>query len=284
MRPRREHYPALLDTSANRLVHQVWFDLGKGPDPVGPEFLEARSSVDRYLAGSGWVVVQWDEEGALELLSELYPGYLAVYRGYPHAIQRVDAVRYFALHAFGGWYADMDYHATRSWRALDDWLEPARAYFVESCHGLLGRHVSNALMFADRHPSVRAFLKSKLLDQLGPRSRPSWWHTRHVFVMQSTGPGLVSDAYSAARGRVAKKLPRPMFNPCSACDSGRSCARKIASGSVFAYHGNCGSWEDSDSGWALWFYCRSRQVWAAAVASVVLLLLALAAAVAARRR
>jgi len=40
----------------------------------------------------------------LQLIRDKYPWFLKTFKGYPHSIQRADALRYFVLHEFGGIY------------------------------------------------------------------------------------------------------------------------------------------------------------------------------------
>lgn len=50
----------------------------------------------------------WTDQSARDFIAKEYPWFLASYDSYPHTIQRVDALRYFALHTYGGIYLDLD--------------------------------------------------------------------------------------------------------------------------------------------------------------------------------
>jgi len=39
-----------------------------------------------------------------QLIRDKYPWFLGTFKGYPHGIQRADALRYFVLHEYGGVY------------------------------------------------------------------------------------------------------------------------------------------------------------------------------------
>ena len=43
-----------------------------------------------------------------EFIEKMYPWFLKTYDGYTQEIMRIDAVRYFILHYFGGIYLDID--------------------------------------------------------------------------------------------------------------------------------------------------------------------------------
>ncbi|GAA3367974.1 hypothetical protein GCM10020367_64420 [Streptomyces sannanensis] len=51
----------------------------------------------------------WTDADNRAFLQEHYPWFLPVYDGYPEAIMRADAIRYFLLDHFGGLYADLDF-------------------------------------------------------------------------------------------------------------------------------------------------------------------------------
>ena len=50
----------------------------------------------------------WTDETARAFMVANYPEHVPNYDAYPHAIQRVDAARYFILFHFGGIYLDLD--------------------------------------------------------------------------------------------------------------------------------------------------------------------------------
>ena len=55
----------------------------------------------------------WTDKDARRLIETKYTWFLDIYDGYPHQIQRADAVRYFILFEYGGIYADLDYECLR---------------------------------------------------------------------------------------------------------------------------------------------------------------------------
>jgi len=247
------------------LVHQIWFDLGAGPHPEAlPKFARARASLREHLDDK-WLVLQWGKGAAAEVARMCgVLAYAAMYAGYPLDIQRIDCVRYLLLCILGGWYVDMDFHAARSWDARASALSSsARVHFVESQHCVLGLGVvSNSLIYAPRSAESAKFFVGVLLPLLLQNRIWRDYQNRHMYVMASTGPAVVSRAYRAglATGLTAK-LPRSIWNPCSACMTDGECESAVASsGSVVAFHGNAGSWEENDSSALMKGYCSSTDI------------------------
>jgi len=56
-----------------------------------------------------WEYILWTDEMNRNFIGEHFPSFLAIYDSYPHSIQRVDAVRYFVLYKYGGFFIDMDF-------------------------------------------------------------------------------------------------------------------------------------------------------------------------------
>jgi hypothetical protein len=57
---------------------------------------------------SDWKFVWWTDEDIRWLVHTHYPSFVKVWEGLPHTIMKADTARYFILHRYGGFYADMD--------------------------------------------------------------------------------------------------------------------------------------------------------------------------------
>lgn len=67
-----------------------------------------------------WEYTLWTDADNRRLIADRYPWFLSTYDSYPRDIQRVDAAKYFILHAYGGVYLDMD---TECLRPIDPLIE-----------------------------------------------------------------------------------------------------------------------------------------------------------------
>ena len=85
-----------------RILHQTY-----KVDQIPQPWLEAQASCVSLLDGN-WTYMFWTDQRAQEFLTQHYPWFLPCYQSYPYNIQRADAIRYFALHHYGGFYIDLD--------------------------------------------------------------------------------------------------------------------------------------------------------------------------------
>ncbi|WDQ17796.1 glycosyltransferase family 32 protein [Rhodopirellula sp. P2] len=88
--------------SIPKILHQTWKD-----EDVPEDFSECVQSWRTHHPD--WQVRLWTDQDNRQLIAKEYAWFLETYDGYPTAIQRADAIRYFILHRFGGMYADLDF-------------------------------------------------------------------------------------------------------------------------------------------------------------------------------
>ncbi|KAH6639841.1 nucleotide-diphospho-sugar transferase [Boeremia exigua] len=121
----------------------------------------------------------WNETDAHDLIATEYSWFLPTYETYKHPIQRVDALKYFALYHFGGIYMDLDIACRRP-------LEPLLqfpAWFPEASP--LG--VNNDLMAsAPQHPILLEMTRAL------PRRNQNLLFP-YLTIFWSTGPQFASD-------------------------------------------------------------------------------------------
>lgn len=88
------------------MIHQTWKDTD-----VPPEWQKWADSW--RIQHPGWGYRLWTDADNRAFLQEHYPWFLPVYDGYPEAIMRADAIRYFLLDHFGGLYVDLDFECLK---------------------------------------------------------------------------------------------------------------------------------------------------------------------------
>ncbi|WP_326601725.1 glycosyltransferase [Streptomyces sp. NBC_01800] len=88
------------------MIHQTWKDAD-----VPPEWQKWADSW--RIHHPGWGYRLWTDADNRAFLQEHYPWFLPVYDGYPEAIMRADAIRYFLLDHFGGLYVDLDFECLK---------------------------------------------------------------------------------------------------------------------------------------------------------------------------
>jgi mannosyltransferase OCH1-like enzyme len=120
----------------------------------------------------------WTDASSRDFIAKEYPWFLETFDGYPYAIQRADAIRYFVLHHYGGVYLDLDIGCLRR-------VDPLLVYPI-----ILPRTipvgVSNDLMFAEKgHPFMTQTIHNLVMFDNN-------WLINYPTVMFSTGPMFLS--------------------------------------------------------------------------------------------
>jgi hypothetical protein len=204
------------------ILHQIWL---QGADEIPPRYLPYRETW--LQAHPDWQVELWDDARIIDLLVDRYPEHLALYTGYPNLVQRVDAAKYFILHALGGFYTDMD---TECVRPLDDAVR--RFELVLSAAGPRpdGRAPSLTMILATMGSFVtppyinngtigsipgHAFWPD-VFAALHQSAARRWFHPHEMHISKSTGPAFLTAVFRRSRfaGDARALLADPlMFDP-----------------------------------------------------------------------
>ena len=150
-----------------------------------------------------FIVMLWTDIENRKLVELYYSDFLDKYDTYPYNIQRVDAVRCFYLHRYGGIYSDLDIAPLRSfetvltsynnevlllsdvgsWSGIRDWSKGSllSAYINSKARS------TNMLMISKPKSKFWDLVKSKLENPEIP-----WFaFTRHFYIMCTTGPFVI---------------------------------------------------------------------------------------------
>lgn len=176
---------------------------------------------------------------------EHYPWFLATYRAYPYAIQRVDAVRYFILHRLGGLYLDLDVGCRRRL----DFLR--RANFTAPLTYPVG--ISNDVMAS----APGSAFATRAIHELTRWRRKLAVH--YVTVMFSTGPMFLTVQYAlskAARRGVAA-IPPATYG------------KYDATGDAAFFHLHGSSWHGGGAPAVFWLDAHRGKLALLALAAVV---------------
>jgi mannosyltransferase OCH1-like enzyme len=167
-----------------RIIHQTWknHDI---PEAFG------KMALSWQEMHKDWEYLFWTDEMNRNFIKEHFGFFLHVYDNYPFPIQRVDAVRYFLLFKYGGFYIDMDFECLAN---IDPITRDSSCVFgkepVEHCirHGK-DYIISNAFMGAV--PNFHFFdrICTELQKNKQVTDRPN------DAILESTGPFMLSDLY-----------------------------------------------------------------------------------------
>ena len=89
------------------MIHQIWFDLGKGNAPLEPNGIE---SMKHYCKINNWEYKLWSQHEADNIINNMSARIQHIWRHLPHAITKVDFFRYILMYKFGGMYFDIDFN------------------------------------------------------------------------------------------------------------------------------------------------------------------------------
>nr|WP_244257964.1 glycosyltransferase [Streptomyces sp. Tu 2975] len=169
------------------LIHQTWKD-----SDIPAEWQEWADSW--RLNHPDWGYRLWTDADNRAFLEEHYPWFLPIYDGYPEAIMRADAIRYFLLDHFGGLYVDMDFECLQSVSGILD----GRA-LVLGCEP----DVHTRLLLARRRGFDRIVGNAFIASRPG---HPFWTHVHRQLVsahklpstLDATGPFFLTRAVDSA--------------------------------------------------------------------------------------
>jgi inositol phosphorylceramide mannosyltransferase catalytic subunit len=164
-----------------KIIHQIFF---QGEAAVPENYRRYHQTV--LQNHPHWEHQFWDEAKAREFMESNYSWFLPIFDAYPHDIQRRDAIRYFILYHYGGFYLDMDVECLKP---LDNLL----ADFELVLSKLVG--FSNAIMGSiPKHP-----LWLKVFEELEKRQHNLDNKTMPLYVGYSTGPIMLNDCVVAGK-------------------------------------------------------------------------------------
>lgn len=98
------------------MLHQIWFDLGKGSSPP----IQYRERMQRMCDMNPDLHYKlWDLSEATSLVQKT-PLFQRIWTDFPHGINRADFFRYVLMYHYGGCYFDLDFVCARPIKTLYD--------------------------------------------------------------------------------------------------------------------------------------------------------------------
>jgi len=172
-----------INDSIPKILHQTW----KTEEIPERYKVFQKTFLDQHQR---WTYKMWTDEDNEKLIATHYPWFLEYYKGYPHAIQRADAARYFILYHHGGVYADLDMQCLT---ALDPLLQQIGGVIVGQegqMHSDGTQRIGNAIIFSSAHHPFWLHVFQGLIEahaKSDPRKIGS------VFI--TTGPSFLHEIY-----------------------------------------------------------------------------------------
>lgn len=246
-------------TKIPKVIHFIWFQnlypTHEGISQIPTSGSHAPDMCRKY--NPSYEVKMWNASTARTFLADYYEWFLPTYDGYRYPIQRIDALKYFALYHYGGVYMDLDIACRRP---LDPLLM-FPAWFPEASP--LG--VNNDLMAARRgHPIVERMTK-----RLEAKNKN--WLFPYLTIFWSTGPQFGSDILrewvegapeAAKKGESTVLLRQKKETYANICLSDSDNAFFVlpqiyySESHTFFGHSPGGTWHGGDVAVVLWFVER----------------------------
>ncbi|MHC5717413.1 MAG: glycosyltransferase family 32 protein [Nostoc sp.] len=214
-------------TKIPKIIHQIFF-LGEAAIPE--KYRRYHQTVLHHHPD--WEHQFWDEARARKFMADNYSWFLPIFDAYPHKIQRFDAIRYFILHHYGGFYIDMDIECLKP---LDDLLADFEL--------VLSKLVcfSNAIMGSvPGHP-----LWLKVFEELQKRKDNSAQNTMPYYVGYSTGPIMLNHSVVVSKfheSPTVRICPGYIFEPGAPMELNGKIFKSQPSSETYTIHHMITSW------------------------------------------
>lgn len=236
------------DSSVPRIVMQTWKDTNI-PEAWKPSI----QSIQRHM--KGWNHVLMTDKDNRHFVEAYFPEFLPVYDGFKHGIQRADAIRYMWLYVNGGVYMDLDFELTAT---IDHLFSGGGDLYLMRSSNFPSSYTNSFMASSPRHPFWLEVL-SRMRETV--ESPPLWAIGKHLEVMMSTGPGMLSSVLGETVHEYVT-LPYKVLSPENICcigDDEYGLLRKLPGS----------SWAGWDTIIGNWIHCNTRTV----IALVIIIVL-----------
>jgi inositol phosphorylceramide mannosyltransferase catalytic subunit len=155
-----QHHSGQQFTEIPRRIFQTW--KVRAPLPAAFEFWS--STIKEHNEDYEYVI--WDDADNRQFVATYYPWFIDKYNSYEKEIFRVDAVRYFELFHFGGFYLDLDVECLQP---LDRYLPDHDVLVGQMGHdAAFANSIPNAIMASKPRQEFWLYVMSQLMA--GPTS------------------------------------------------------------------------------------------------------------------
>lgn len=235
-----------------RLIMQTWKN-----EVVPEKWSSSPTSITRFMPE--WDYVLMTDELNEKFVRENFPQYLDIYLSFPYAIQRADVIRYMWLYVNGGVYLDLDYELTEP---LDQLFTSGSGLYLMTSSNLSSYFTNSFMASIPGHP----FWLEVLEEMKELYYHPPWWAIgKHLSVMMSTGPGLLTQAARKTK-HIHTLLPQRLVCPQTICKE-----HIQEQGILKPLEGS--SWGGYDTHCYNWVYCNQREFAALLLAAILIIIL-----------
>lgn len=193
-----------------KIIHKIWFNFSGKPQGEHPKEDHQKYEKECQQLNNDYTIMYWNENDANEFIKNYYSFFYPYFMSYPLKIQKVDSLRYFILYHYGGIYLDMDIKCHKKLPTFH------KLSLVEDNNLLNPLNLNNFIMVSPKNHSFWKMVFSYLIKN----HKKKWWHNNFSYVLYSTGPGMLEQAYKEFSKQFPNEiqiLNRYEFNPYDAC-------------------------------------------------------------------
>lgn len=195
-----------------------------------------------------WDYTLLSDEDCLNFVKDYFPRYIDLYESCKYQIQKADIIRYMWLYHHGGMYMDADYEIIKPLDSL--FYTDSELYLIKSPN--FGSSYTNSFMAS----KARCSFWLDVLEEVNKRSksREFWAKGKHLEVMMTTGPGMLSEVIKKTR-HIYTIIPTNLINPKGICQ------HNTGKDDRYYLHPLEGSsWGGLDTMTMNWCYCNGNQI------------------------
>jgi len=200
-----------------------------------------------------WLVLLWTDGDSAEWMETHFPWFMPTYNSYPYHIERIDALRYFLMYAYGGVYVDIDFEC----------VEPLSRYMhmMSRPLGVISPDnsgVSNSMLASVPGHHFWEYCMNDLIPSAQRTAYFSFF--KHDHVINTAGPGYIGVAVAKNGSKEVCTFSKDLFAPCDFCqESCNTCDN------CFTIHHYAKIWNNWTSNVTNWFQCNPEYFVVAAV-------------------
>lgn len=235
----------MIQDKVPKIIHKIWFNFKNTVQGETPPEQHLFSEIECRRINKDYNIMFWNEQKANDFIKAQYPFFYSYFMRYPKKIQKVDALRYFLLHHYGGVYMDSDIRCLKRLRNFDN-----KVYLVQDSNSLNPIKFNNFFMASPAGHPFWEVVFQKLIENFDKR----WYHNDFFFVLYSTGPGMLTQAYNryVFPSEISMLSPSE-FNPCDACG-------KCSISNAYIIHDGTGLWTATADSILRWVYCNLQHI------------------------
>ena len=196
----------------------------------------------------------WTDTDIDDFVKTNFPDYVDMMNNFKYKIQKIDTIRYMWLYKFGGIYVDMDIQSILPIEKLLSFFEGTYDYDI-----LLAKTLNSV----DKVVLTNSFMVSKpnnnfwidVLNNIKKNNVPWWCIGKHLEVMYSTGPCMITKMYNDTNYKIGI-IPSEFLLSCDVCSP-----KPCISGESFVKVIEGNSWHQYDSTFFNILYCIPKKTW-----------------------